>query len=389
MKHRKKATRGFTLVELLVVIAIIGILIALLLPAVQAAREAARRSQCRNNLKQIGLAAQNHLSVFKVFPSAGWSYNWTGDPDAGYGANQPGGWLYSLLPFMEEQQIHDMGKGMTFSGSGSGGKYDVLAQMQAQGIATFNCPSRRGATVGVVFDSQANGGNYPTNFNLTLLTSLGGAKSDYAGNAGTDFNGLVSGHGVVPATVCCASVVPPGGPTAAGFATATLFFAGKYGTTGVFYPATPIGLKQIPDGLTKTYLVGEKSLQPKQYDSAGLTVNTRSYGDDNTMYRGYDYDTVRFASNYPTASGVPTAATIASPPTGTAFYPPVRDTDDPLGVNDPNWFTYYLANFGAAHPAGCQFAMCDGSVQTISYTVDELVHWELTNRQDGMDVSIP
>src|SRR5215475_14850341 len=110
MRGKSKAS-AFTLVELLVVIAIIGILIALLLPAVQAAREAARRSQCRNNLKQLGLGAQNHLSTQKTFPSGGWGFSWVGDPDRGYGVQQPGGWTFSLLAFIEEQQIHDLGKG--------------------------------------------------------------------------------------------------------------------------------------------------------------------------------------------------------------------------------------------------------------------------------------
>ncbi len=105
-----KRERGFTLVELLVVIAIIGILVALLLPAVQAAREAARRTQCKNNLKQIGLALHNYEFTFKVFPPSStsgfgrgvWNYPGTGPAD-------PNIHLHSfaslLLPYVEQESL--------------------------------------------------------------------------------------------------------------------------------------------------------------------------------------------------------------------------------------------------------------------------------------------
>ena len=135
-----RRVRGFTLVELLVVIAIIGVLIALLLPAVQAAREASRRSTCANNLKQLGLGFQLHQSAQKHFPTGGWGYVWTGEPDRGFGTRQPGGWCYNILPYVEQDQIRAIGSGLP-----DAQRKSALARLKEIPIATFICPSRRAA----------------------------------------------------------------------------------------------------------------------------------------------------------------------------------------------------------------------------------------------------
>jgi prepilin-type N-terminal cleavage/methylation domain-containing protein/prepilin-type processing-associated H-X9-DG protein len=130
--------RGFTLVELLAVIAIIGILIALLLPAIESAREAARRTACANNLHQIALAIRTHEEAQKTFPTGGWGADWVGDPDAGFSTKQPGGWIYNILPYIEESSLRNIGKGMP-----AAQKRAALVELVRSPIPVFQCISRR------------------------------------------------------------------------------------------------------------------------------------------------------------------------------------------------------------------------------------------------------
>lgn len=165
--HRKRSTRptAFTLVELLVVIAIIGALVGLLIPAVQAARESSRKSSCANNLKQHALAAKQHETNHKFFPTGGWGATWVGDPDAGFGEKQPGGWIYNLLPYLEQGNLREVGAGLP-----EAKKRMVLTKVLESPLEVFQCPSRRATQM-----YPYTGGN----LNNAAAPSLV-AKSDYA-----------------------------------------------------------------------------------------------------------------------------------------------------------------------------------------------------------------
>ncbi|MDC0935451.1 DUF1559 domain-containing protein [Pirellulales bacterium] len=167
---------GFTLVELLVVIAIIGVLAGLLLPAVQAAREAARRTECRNHLKQLSLGVLQHHTAHSRYPTGGWVCRMVGDPDAGYGVDQPGGWYYNILDYMELGNVRAQG-----AGEPGNRKRRIWRRAVETPVEIAFCPSRRppAAYPHPPYYQGASWDNIPPTRAV--------ARNDYAINAGDTF----------------------------------------------------------------------------------------------------------------------------------------------------------------------------------------------------------
>ena len=319
--------RGFTLVELLVVITIIGILISLLLPAVQSAREAARRLQCSNNLKQIGLACLQHEQTHGHLPTGGWGYYWLGDADRGAGKEQPGGWIYNILPYLEQQALYllpadgDPKHVTTKQTAGA-------ATMSQQPLAMVICPTRRQP---MLYPYPLDSKWRPKNVDDTPTV----ARADYAANTGD--------------SQVCSSDGPPsldeGDTTSYNWNTGAQYDK----STGVIYQRSEIRMAGIRDGTSNTYLVGEKYLDPDNY------LNGEDSADNSAMFQGQDVDVNRWTDLGRTPR------------------------------QDQSGATAYWS-FGSAHTSGCNFVFCDGSVHSISYSIDAETHRCLGNRQDGSPI---
>lgn len=257
---------GFTLVELLVVIVIIAILIGLLLPAVQSAREAARMTECANHLKQIGVAAQQHLSTHGHYPTGGWGIKWLGDPDQGFTAKQPGGWTYNVLPYLEQPALHDLGKGDTFED-----KRQTRAVLATTPLSVFNCPTRR---------RPALYANDVIKWNSTTPTPPMVARGDYGINAGSQ-----------PECEVLPSSLDP--PTISAGEDPTFTWSPMIKANGISYRRSMVRHSHVRDGTTSTYLVGEKYLNPDHYTTGDASA------DNSSLHTGYENDNFRNSTDPP------------------------------------------------------------------------------------------
>ena len=313
MMRLKRKPHGFTLIELLVVIAIIAILIALLLPAVQTAREAARRTQCKNHLKQIGLAIHNYESTFGVVPAWGGErtpelVTFVNHSTPGIGA---GNWITMTLRFMEQAYLADAIADVQIHGH-----YTSLTQSEHvilnTPVSTLHCPSRRSAE------------SYPVRSVYASYYGDEGTRTDYAMNGGSGVTGSGSfGDRIV--------IVQQ---------------------DGVWRLGRSTRLRDVTDGLTNTYFVGEKAMDPLHYtDGTCQGDQIPIFGDPRSNDTPSSY--VRYFVR-----------------------PAVHDQK-----NRNNCLVCH--DFGSAHMGGWNVLLGDGSVRMQNYSMDFAVQQALATIGSG------
>ena len=324
----RSRSRGFTLIELLVVIAIIAILIALLLPAVQQAREAARRSQCKNNLKQLGLAVANYVETHEVFPP-GYVNQLDSIPTTGaeYSAAiiAPNGervawaWGAQILPFVDQAGLYDqLGVGAVRLKNALATAV-VLKAMQTP-LEAFRCPSD------IAPDKNSS----------KTLPDVGGTAQQTTTSNYVGVNSSRRWHQSGP-WVC--------GP---GEGMLNQWGAGPDHTrspNGIFWRDSKVRIRDITDGTSVTFLIGER---PWELRGPGGTTHACRAG----LVFGTRIENEQSQADYTLGSTTVAINFVAFNPDGT-----------------PN--SNCNKGFSSKHAGGAHFVLCDGSVRFISENIDQ------------------
>jgi prepilin-type N-terminal cleavage/methylation domain-containing protein len=318
-----KRPRGFTLVELLVVIAIIGVLVALLLPAVQAAREAGRRSQCANNLKQLGLAAQTMHDARGWLPPSRLGNNSADTTNINWVT-----WAVVMLPYIEQQNYYQ--------------NWNLSLNYEAHpesvtknAVPAFFCPSRRRPTAAFSKENTSP----PPSGGLSDFAACGGTGPHDGVNANGVINLGTSGDDSNGAMICARWILDA----------PKTHLTQWYGVVRI-----PI----ITDGTSNTFLLGDKQVRrtTKWGSNEDRSVYTSGNANNFRRYAGINKDdsTIRYKLDSYTPADV------------------VAGTDN--------------ASFGSLHPGACQFVLCDGAVKQINKTIDINTLGRLAHRADGQVV---
>ena len=329
-KTRQGRHRGFTLIELLVVIAIIAILIALLLPAVQQAREAARRTQCKNNLKQIGLAMHNYHDVYNMFPLGACAEpNSPGPP--GFGVDISIGAFASILPFLEEANLKNLYVDER--------PWETQAPAVASTVVTpYLCPSNTGPEV----DTNPVLASYP------IGTEIGACHYLLS-------KGATKGWCLSPA---------------------------QDTNVGMFAINLRTRFRDIKDGSSNTLCVGEGATGTPWQVAAGTAPGTAIPLPNGRVQQGWIAPqpnplAIQGLSGFTTGGNFGTTVVRMN-------QNPVIETvynDGDLGnCNSAEDFT---SNFRSHHVGGSQFLLGDGSGRFISENIDAGVYNALGTRANG------